>query len=255
MKLKQKSNSVVQPKIKVEDIQDILCSEELREKFMMFLRKCLAEESLVFYESVVKYERITEDKQRQDMGKAIVDTFITEDSIYCINISYEKRQYLSTLKVFEIDSFDAAKTAVISLLSSNFYHSFTTSLKDTTPGRKESLASLGSVDEMEKIMGTLNSSKELLALPECTCIQRDDVIICCERRRQIIESSLNKAGVLSIKNWRNSMSKRMVQKLVEEGEQSNNSRKGTKAKRAFKRIFKKKKQKKKRSSFIDVLEI
>lgn len=238
----------------VEDIHDVLCNDELRLKFMKYLRKRLAEESLLFYESVIKFETLLEDKQRQKVGSKIVDKFVKEEAIYCINISSAQRIFLCSLKVFEEDSFDDAKSTIIGLLSSNFFYSFANSLKnEETDEGTESLASLESLDNMERIMGSLNSRDEPLLGDDCEC-HETATAICCKKQRDVIENHLHKAGLLTIKKWRKSMSERLLDRIEQGEEKPHTKAPMTKFKRVIKRIFHKKKHHGKKNTFWDDFE-
>lgn len=107
-----------------ETLHDVLDNPDMRKEFMSYLKARLANESLLFYESIELYELIEDDKLRQKAGKKMVLEFVVEDSIFWVNIPATLRVELTNTTRFEPETFTSAKREVFSLMSGNFLDSF-----------------------------------------------------------------------------------------------------------------------------------
>mmetsp|Transcript_8764 Transcript_8764/g.11456 ORF Transcript_8764/g.11456 Transcript_8764/m.11456 type:complete len:183 (-) Transcript_8764:286-834(-) len=120
-----------QPAVKMPtDIRFVLRNKQIRDKFESFLIDRIAVESLKFLDDVKMYEHVEKPEWRARAGSTLISKFVVPNSQYEINISEEVRKTLLSTKVFERDTFKAAKDSVIDLLQENFFRSFIEYLKD-----------------------------------------------------------------------------------------------------------------------------
>mmetsp|Transcript_8725 Transcript_8725/g.11019 ORF Transcript_8725/g.11019 Transcript_8725/m.11019 type:complete len:195 (-) Transcript_8725:112-696(-) len=126
------------PSVKLPtDIKFVLHNREMRDAFEEYLVDRIAVESLKFIDSVKLYEHVEKPEWRTRAGRSILTKFISSSAQFQINISDEERQRLMNTKVFEKETFDSAKAAVISLLQENFFSSFIKYLLDPNSSTME----------------------------------------------------------------------------------------------------------------------
>lgn len=131
------SSSVMKSEEIPPTLEVVLDSPELRKKFRHFLQKRLANESLLFYESIELYEQIQKETIRNKAGKQMVAQFILEHSECWVNIPASVRDDLLETSSFTPETFEIAKKEVYKLMNANFFEYFTKYLQgmeiDSTP--------------------------------------------------------------------------------------------------------------------------
>ncbi|KAJ3423625.1 regulator of g protein signaling [Anaeramoeba flamelloides] len=110
-----------------EHFQNILNNSEKLKYFVQFCQSDYSLENIMFYQSVMKFKKISSKNKRKKYSKNLFSTFIQNDSHLEINIESHTRQKI--IDLFEkdlIDSnlFDEAKNEVFYLMLSNSYPTF-----------------------------------------------------------------------------------------------------------------------------------
>lgn len=108
-------------------LKSVLASDYWLKIYFSFLKRIYCEESLIFYLSVVNYEKIEGQKLRNEQGNFIWKTHIHHNAIYAIALSYELRNELILVdreNSYQQDTFQEAKSFILSLLETNMLQQF-----------------------------------------------------------------------------------------------------------------------------------
>ena len=109
------------------DLNEVLLNPVYRRLFMVYTKSRHAEESLLFWIDVHRYEQVfgvASQRSTDREGRRILDYYVREGSTYEVNIDSEQRKALIALKQFEKESFAEAKEEVYKLLETNFFADF-----------------------------------------------------------------------------------------------------------------------------------
>lgn len=173
-----------------QDLREVLASDDLRSEFMAFLRARLANESLLFYESIELYEKLETQTHRNRIGRKMVEEFVTSESIYWVNLGFSTREDLTSTVTFEEDTFDTAKSEVFTLMSCNFFESFKRHLAgvkeaETAPSLSYHLPEARSVSfsQLAEALGSEFKRTETDVTLPCDCDSPSDDHICCDKKK------------------------------------------------------------------------
>lgn len=109
------------------DLDEVLSNPVYRRMFMVYTKSRHAEESLLFWIDVHRFEQvfgIASQRSTEREARRILDYYVREGSPYEVNIDSDQRKSLLGLKTFEKNSFADAKDEVYKLLDSNFFADF-----------------------------------------------------------------------------------------------------------------------------------
>lgn len=227
-----------------ETFGEILDNVRLRKELMTYLQTKLAEENLLFYESVIRFKKLPTVSLRNKIGREMVVKFIADESLYWVNLSHDAQTDLLAVEDFEEDTFDNACAEIERLMSANFFESFKKYLVGKEEERK---AKTSSFESWKGLLGTLNAAEdEEIDLPDCGCAVDTENEICCSKRKEHIGNFV--ASKAKGKGWRGSiMNQKMFNSVL--GKSTTNVRGAVmsptkkRAKNAFRRIFHKEKPK------------
>jgi len=120
-----------------KDLGEALRRPKMRNQFREFLRRSLALENLLFFETIELYQKIEREKWRELAGRQMIEKFLSSQSLYQVNLSSETAQQLRDTIAFELDTFDKAKREIFQLMNENFFDRFIDALKMSELKMKE----------------------------------------------------------------------------------------------------------------------
>lgn len=109
------------------DLSEVLLNPVYRRMFMVYTKSRHAEESLLFWVDVHRFEQVfgvASQRSTEREARRILDYYVREGSPYEVNIDFDQRRELLALKTFEKESFAEAKEEIYKLLESNFFADF-----------------------------------------------------------------------------------------------------------------------------------
>ncbi|GBG29122.1 Regulator of G-protein signaling 4 [Hondaea fermentalgiana] len=113
------------------DLKEVLRRPHMRAQFREFLRRSLAQENLLFFETIELYQRIDKAKWRQSAGLQMIEKFLEPDSLFQVNLPARVAEHLRSVTTFEADSFDEAKREIFRLMNDNFFNRFVHALDES----------------------------------------------------------------------------------------------------------------------------
>mmetsp|Transcript_17006 Transcript_17006/g.33230 ORF Transcript_17006/g.33230 Transcript_17006/m.33230 type:complete len:235 (+) Transcript_17006:374-1078(+) len=116
---------------KPKDLQEVLRRPHMRNQFREFLRRSLAQENLLFFETIELYQKIDKPHWRQTAGTQMVEKFLEPGSLLQVNLPAREAETIRRTKYFEEDTFDLAKIEIFRLMNDNFFHRFVRALEDS----------------------------------------------------------------------------------------------------------------------------